>query len=106
MTIVFPGEGNRKTPMWNAAGLTLAFLSSMLAWRRSFAPGGFYDRDVYGLEPSDHRRYAAIFLAFALFFAAALAIRATTAGLIGLALYALVALFYVTSFLRGAAEDE
>lgn len=106
MTFVFPGEGGRKTLMWNLAGLALAFLSSLLAWRKSFAAGGYYDRDLYGMEASAHRRYAAVFLAFAFFFGAAFALHASGAGLIALALYALVAVIYTTSFLRGASEDE
>jgi hypothetical protein len=92
--------------MWNIVGLALACLTCAFAWYRSGAQGGFYDAEVYGMGPSAHRLYAAAFLAFAGFFAAALLLHFTTAGLYALALYALVAVFYVTSFLRGAPDHE
>jgi hypothetical protein len=76
------------------------------AWRRSFAAGGFYDRDLYAMTPAVHRRYAIVSLGFALFFAAALAFRWDAAGIPALALYALVAVLYATSFLRGANDPD
>lgn len=52
-----------------------------------------------------HRRYAAVSFAFALFFFAASLLRLGTAGIAGLALYALIAIFYAASFLRGASDE-
>ncbi|HVA33738.1 MAG TPA: hypothetical protein VNG31_06285 [Candidatus Baltobacteraceae bacterium] len=92
--------------MWSLVGLGLALLIAIVAWRRSRSRGGFYDADVYGMTAFAHRRYALISLAFAACFGAAAAFRLETAGVIALALYALVAVFYATSFLRGASEDD
>lgn len=91
--------------MWNVVGLGLAVVVAVLAWRSSRAPGGFYDREVYAMDATAHRRYALLSLAFALFFAIAYALHLATAGIAGLALYALVAIFYATSFLRGASDE-
>ena len=90
--------------MWNVLGFALALLIAVIALFRSRARGGYYDAEVYGMVPSTHRRYAAISLAFALFFAAARAVRAEPAGLVALAIYAVIALLYLTSFLRGYAD--
>jgi hypothetical protein len=92
--------------MWNAVGLALALLIAATAYVRSRAHGGFYDAQLYGMVPSTHRRYAAISLAFALFFAVGLASGAEAAGIVGLAVFTLVAIFYATSFLRGYAEHD
>jgi hypothetical protein len=92
--------------VWNVVGLALASFVALAAWRRSQGAGGFYDRETYGMGPSAHRRYAAVSAAFAGFFAVAYALRAETAGVIALALYAVIALLYATSFLRGATADD
>lgn len=92
--------------MWNAIGLTLALAVAVLAWLRSRKPGGYYDAAVYGMTPLAHRRYALLSLAFGAFFGTALLLRSDTAGLIGLALYAVIAVFYGASFLRGSVENE
>ncbi len=91
---------------WTSIGLLLALAVAAIAWRRSSSGGGFYDRDVYAMTPAIHRRYAVASLAFAVYFAAALLLRQATAGIAGLALYALVAVFYATSFLRGAPDRD
>lgn len=77
-----------------------------IAWRRSRASGGFYDAGVYAMTPRSHRAYAVAGLAFALFFAVTLALHGEGAGIAGLAAYAVVAIFYATSFLRGASDDD
>lgn len=92
--------------MWNIGGLALALFIAGIAFKRSRARGGYYDAEVYAMVPSTHRRYAAVSLAFALFFALALAFRAQLAGIAGLAIYAVVALLYLTSFLRGYADAD
>ena len=91
--------------MWNVVGLTVALVVAAVAWRSSRAPGGFYDREIYAMDATSHRRYALLSLAFALYFAIAYALRRETAGIAGLALYALIAVFYATSFLRGASDE-
>jgi hypothetical protein len=89
--------------MWNIGGLALALFIAAIAFLRSRARGSYYDAEVYGMVPSTHRRYAGISLAFALFFAAALAFHVDW-GLVGLAIYVTIAVFYLTSFLRGYAD--
>ena len=91
---------------WSLIGLTAALAVGAAAWLRSRAPGGFYDRDVYGMTARTHRRYCAISLAFALYFALTYARGLGAAGIAGLALYAVVAVFYVTSFLQGAPDRD
>ncbi len=91
--------------MWSIVGFFIAIAIAAIAYRRSRSPGGFYDRDVYAMNSSVHRRYALVSLAFALFFAITYAGRAATAGIAGLALYALIAVLYATSFLRGASDE-
>lgn len=92
--------------MWNIGGLALALFIAGVAFLRSRTRGGYYDAELYGMLPPSHRRYAGISLAFALFFAIAWVLRAQTAGLIALAIYAVIALLYVTSFLRGYADND
>ncbi|MGC1380905.1 MAG: hypothetical protein WA814_07760 [Candidatus Baltobacteraceae bacterium] len=92
--------------MWSAIGTILALASAAAAWLRSRGRGGFYDLETYGMSARAHRRYAAVFLAFALYFAVAHATGRVAAGIAGLALYALVALFYATSFLQGAPDRD
>lgn len=92
--------------MWNIVGIALALSIAGIAFLRSRARGGYYDAEVYGMVPSTHRRYAAISLAFAFFFAVAFALRAETAGLIALSMYVVIVLFYLTSFLRGYADND
>ncbi len=92
--------------MWNAAGFAIALALCALASWRSRARGGFYDAEVYGMTPATHRSYAAISLAFAVFFAVAWWRNLGSAGLYALAVYAVIVIFYGTSFLRGAYEDE
>jgi hypothetical protein len=91
--------------VWSLAGFAIALLVGAIAWRRSRSPGGFYDREVYGLDCAAHRRYAIVSFVFAAYFAAVYARRLDFAGIAGLALYALIALFYGTSFLRGASDE-
>jgi hypothetical protein len=91
--------------MWSLIGLALALGVAAAAWRRSRSPGGFYDRAIYAMDSRAHQRYGWVSLAFAAYFAAAYALGLETAGIAGLALYALVAVFYATSFLRGASDE-
>ncbi len=92
--------------MWNMGGLALALFIAAIAFLRSRTRGGYYDAELYGMAPSIHRRYAAISLAFALFFAIAWGLHAQASGLVALAIYAVIALLYLTSFLRGYADTD
>lgn len=58
------------------------------------------------MTPRSHRAYAVAGLAFALFFVVTLALHRDGAGIAGLSAYAVVAIFYATSFLRGASDDD
>ena len=91
--------------LYCAAGIVAASIVAIAAWRCSRAPGGFYDREVYGMSEAVHRRYAALSLAFAAYFAIACALRLDAAGIAGLALYAVLAVFYAASFLQGAPDE-
>jgi len=91
--------------LYSAAGIVAECIVAVIGWRCSRSPGGFYDREVYGMTRGMHRRYAAASLAFALYFAIAYALHLDAAGIAGLALYALVAVFYAASFLQGAADE-
>ncbi|MEO7202297.1 MAG: hypothetical protein ABI431_05825 [Candidatus Tumulicola sp.] len=87
------------------AGFVLAIALSAVAWRRSAATAGYYDGQVYGMTPGVHRRYAAIGIAFAAVFALAACLRFETAGIVALAVFTPVAIFYATSFVRGADDE-
>jgi hypothetical protein len=92
--------------MYSIAGLVLALGVAAGAWQRSRSAGGFYDAQVYGMDRATHRRYCAVSLGFAGFFALAYALHLYGAGIAALALYVLVAVFYATSFLRGATDAD
>jgi hypothetical protein len=101
-----PDWRKHKPPMWNAIGAVAALAVAAVAWLRSrSAAGGFYDEGVYGMAPAVHRRYALASAGFAIFFAAALVARADGIGLAVLGIYAVVAILYASSFLRGASDD-
>jgi hypothetical protein len=92
--------------IWSATGCVLALVTGVVAWRRSRSTGGFYDAEVYAMTPQVHRRYALLSLAFAIYFAATLALHRASAGIAGLVLYALIAVLYATSFLQGAPDRD
>ncbi len=92
--------------MWSLAGLIAALAMALFARFRSRRAGGFYDAQVYAMTARTHRGFALAALAFAAFFAATLALGSESVGIVGLAAYAVVAVFYGTSFLRGASDDE
>ncbi len=92
--------------VWNFIGLGVSLAIAALAWSRSRGSGGFYDAGVYAMTARTHAAYAVASLAFALFFAGAIALRWETLAVPGLALYAVVATFYAASFVRGAADAD
>lgn len=87
-------------------GSIIALLLAAAAYLRSRGAGGFYDREVYGMTPAVHRRYGAIALAFAAAFAADARWFAQNATIWLYAAFVLFAVFYLTSYLRGAHEDD
>jgi hypothetical protein len=95
-------------------GCILALAVTLIAWLRGAAvrrskgrvPGLTYDLDVYGMTVRTHRRYAWTGLAFAVFFGFTCALHQSAAGIAGLAVYALIAILYATSFLRGASDPD
>jgi hypothetical protein len=91
---------------YSIAGLLLAAGVAAAAWQRSRTTGGFYDHAVYGMDAAAHRRYFGVSLVFAAIFAIAYALHLETAGIVALALYGLVAVFYAASFLRGASDAD
>jgi len=100
-----PG-GGEASAMWVWSGIILSGLLALTAlWRRRSA-GTYYERDVYGMTGTSHARYALVFSAFTALFAAAPFLHGFPL-IPALAILALTALIYGTSFLRGASgEDE
>ncbi|MGA7745679.1 MAG: hypothetical protein WCA52_01570, partial [Candidatus Aquilonibacter sp.] len=77
------------------------------AYVRSRGSGGFYDNEVYGMTAHTHRRYALAAAAFALaFFAVGWWWPRTGATIWLFAAFVLFAVFYLTSYLRGASESD
>ena len=90
--------------LYNAVGGALALGIAALAWSRSRRRGGFYDAHVYGMHARVHRTYAVVSLIFGLLFAALATMHQETAGVATLGVFALVAVFYASSFLQGARD--
>ncbi len=87
-------------------GGALSGIIGVFALFRAFRPGGYYDADVYGMTAATHRAYAALSWGFFVAFVFTRWFRAGTIAFYLLAAFVLVALFYLTSFLRGAHEDD
>ncbi len=92
--------------MWSLIGLFVAVVVAALAWQRSRRSGGYYDAQIYAMTARTHRGYALASLAFAVFFVCTFVLRLDSAGVAGLALYAVIAIFYIASFLRGASDED
>jgi hypothetical protein len=92
--------------VWSLIGLVISTVIAAIAWQRSRGSGGYYDVQVYAMTARTHQTYALTSLAFAVFFGCTLALRRESAGVAALALYAVIATFYVASFLRGASDDD
>jgi hypothetical protein len=91
---------------WSIAGVLLSLALAVFALTRSRTPGGFYDAEIYGMTPVSHRRYALVAVCFALVFAATLALHAGALALWTFAAMTVVAVLYLSSFLRGFTEDD
>ncbi len=88
-------------------GVIAALLLAGGAYLRSRGPGGFYDAGIYGMTAIAHRRYALTALGFAAAFGAlARWFPGGGATLLLWAAFVLFAVFYVTSYLRGAHDDD
>lgn len=92
--------------IWSVLGFAGSGIIAVFALQRSRTPGGYYDTDVYGMTPATHRAYAAVAGAFLAAFIFTWWVRAGTIGFYLFAAFVLFALFYLTSFLRGAHEDD
>jgi hypothetical protein len=82
-----------------------ALLLTAFAFYRSTRTGGFYDAQVYAMNAGTHRRYAYIGLLLAGLLTTAYAVRAQPVAFALDAVLTIVAVFYLTSFLRGAHEE-
>lgn len=93
--------------MWHLIGLAASLGLAVLAWRRDpQRSGNPFERDVYGMERRTHQAYALAWLGFAGLFAAGLVWSNLPAVPI-LAVFAVLAILYCASFVRGASgEDE
>lgn len=91
--------------MWAAAGLALSVCTAIFAlWRGVRSTQNYYSAQVYGMTAAVHQRYAACSIAFAGVFLAALFVpKIPTVPL--LAVYALIVIFYFSSFARGFSEE-
>jgi hypothetical protein len=101
-----PTIANERLVTADIIGSAAALLLGAFAYLRSRARGGFYDREVYGMTAATHRAYAAISLVFSGAFAVAAGHFADAATVWIYAAFVLFGIFYLTSYLRGAQEDD
>jgi hypothetical protein len=92
--------------MWSGIGLALCAIVIVVALRKSkHGNGSYYEGEVYGMTPRTHRAYVSLSALFAAAFAAAF-----FAGVIPavplLGAYALVFIFYFSSFARGFSDEQ
>jgi hypothetical protein len=92
--------------MWNGVGLALCCTVIWVALRKSKRGGGsYYASEVYGMTRRTHLAYATLSTCFAALFIAAFFTGALPAVPL-LAAYALVFIFYFSSFARGFSDEE
>lgn len=93
--------------MWGYTGIVLAVaLAAYAALRSKSASGSYYESEVYAMDASTHRRWAFAALGFALLFLIS-AVRGHQYDVTIFAAFAVVAILYIASFLRGyGSEDE
>lgn len=87
-------------------GMAASFGLALLAFVRSRSAGGFYDDAVYGMTPRTHLRYALAAALLGLAFGVMLVVHANGLTIAALAALTLLAVFYLTSFLRGFSDDQ
>ena len=91
--------------LYAITGAVVALLAAATAWRQR-RRRSFYATEVYAITDRTHQRFIVTSLAFALAFAL-LAWRWEAAATPVLAVYAVLAILYFSSFVRGASgEDE
>lgn len=92
--------------MWNGAGLVLCAIVMLVATIKSKrGNAGYYEREVYGMTARSHRAYVVLSGAFA----AAFIVGYFVSGIPVIPLlgaYALVFIFYFSSFARGFSDEE
>jgi hypothetical protein len=92
--------------MWNAAGIALCFIVIAVALVKSKrGSGSYYAGEVYGMTRNTHRAYAMLSTLFAALFIAGFFTGEVPAVPL-LAAYALVFIFYFSSFARGFSDEE
>jgi hypothetical protein len=91
--------------MWVVSGLVLSIVLALVAWARSKAASGtYYESQVYGMGPAAHRGYCLAFAGLAVALLGALMWPAIALPV--LAVFAVVAILYGATFLRGASGEE
>jgi len=92
--------------MWSAAGFLVTLIIGIAAVVQVRGPRvNFYAERLYGMSAAAYRAYAAVSAVFAAVFLASFRWRSVAVP--ALAIYAVVAILFVSSFLRGAiGEDE
>jgi hypothetical protein len=92
--------------IYAAIGMAGSGALATFSYLRSRRSGTSYYADAYGMTPATHRNYAVASAGFfALFLALALA-RQSLLAAVALAPFALLALLYATSFLRGFSDQD
>jgi hypothetical protein len=92
--------------VWSSAGLVLCCVVITVAlFKSKRGSAGFYEAEVYGMTARTHRAYVGLSAIFAgLFIAAYFASGIPVIPLLGA--YALVFIFYFSSFARGFSDEE
>lgn len=93
--------------MWSGVGLVLCAIVSAVALIKSSkrGAGSYYEREEYGMTARTHKAYLSLSALFAAAFAAALFTSAVPTVPL-LAAYALIFVFYFSSFARGFSDEE
>jgi hypothetical protein len=92
--------------MWSFAGLVLCAIAiSVAAVKSRRGTGSYYEGEVYGMTARTHRAYLSLSVLFALAFVAALFTSVIPAVPL-LGAYALIFIFYLSSFARGFSDEE
>jgi uncharacterized membrane protein len=92
--------------MWSGIGLALCAIVMTVALLKSRrGAGSYYEREVYGMTPRSHKAYFSLSLMFAIAFASAFFTGVIPAVPL-LGAYALVFIFYFSSFARGFSDEE
>lgn len=92
--------------MWSGVGLVLCAIVIAVALLKSRrGNGSYYEHEVYGMTARTHRAYASLSALFAAAFAASFLVSVIPAVPL-LGAYALIFIFYFSSFARGFSDEE